>query len=158
MKKHKIIKVLNTIKYFNSQSVQEHGIVIEETNQTYKALFLNEACLGDYVIKDIDKSDAFIEQTFLPNDVERALNQGLSELIKNAKAEFSQSKFNQFDEVVLLDDMGKYKKFGLQSGDKGVIIEDLTIKNKVLVDFSKQNKENPYGDCVSIDVSDLKKI
>ena len=158
MKKHKIIKVLNTIKYFNCQSVQEHGIVIEETNQTYRALFLNEACLGDYIVKDIDKSDALVEKTFLPNDVEKALNQSLSELTKNAKDEFKQPKFNQFDEVVLLDETGKYKKFGLQSGDVGVIVESLTIKNKILVDFSKQTKENPYGDCVSINVSDLKKI
>ena len=156
MKKYKIIKLVNSNKYFENFDAESRGIVLEENAKSYKTLFLNKLCLGDYAIKDIEKYDAVIENADLPNNIAENLEKSLNKLLKNSKTEFEKAKFKQFDEVMLIDDKGKYKKFGLNSGDTGVVIEDISITGSVFVDFSKQTKENPYGDVISIDVTDLK--
>ena len=59
--------------------------------------------------------------------------------------------------VELLIEDEKYSKFGVHKGDKGCVISNYAIQNQVEVDFSWVDKNgNFYGDCIVVDVDDLK--
>lgn len=48
-------------------------------------------------------------------------------------------------------------KNGIHKGDKGVVIDDNTIKNYVEVDFSEIDEDGNYsGDCIAVNLKDLK--
>lgn len=61
--------------------------------------------------------------------------------------------------VELLVENAKYAKYGIHKGDKGCVMDDNAVQNYVEVDFSGIDKNgNFYGDCISVNVDDLKVI
>ena len=119
-------------------------------------LFLNDKIIGDYAVVEVDNSDVRIEKCKVPIEYINKLKKAdkLSESNLTKKQAFNQLDFNECDFVELL-----VEKDGIHKGDTGVVAIDYSIGDSVLVDFSGIDKNgNYYGDCIEVNISDLKKI
>lgn len=66
---------------------------------------------------------------------------------------------NEYDMVELLVEEERYAEFGAHKGDVGRVMDNNAVQNYIEVDFSGIDKDgNYYGDCISVNINDLKVI
>lgn len=155
MKEFDLIKLINNKPYIESNLKNNmHGILLQKKICSADVLFFNPNNLGDFVILEIGLKDFIVEKEELPQEIKNQLKIKLSSLKCNSKTKLEENKLKVFDIVELIVENDKYKKFGLNKGDRGCIIDDKIVKNHVLVDFNNINS----CECFSINIDDLKLI
>lgn len=158
MKKYSIVKVNNLIDLYLHSNIYmgAMGVVCEivDSNKS-RVLFVNEYNQGDYALLEVYNKDL----TIINDDSSFYLNY-IKDNIKSIPTKqkgFKKNMFCIYDEVELLVDNERYSKSGVFKGDVGIIIEDYAVKDSVLVDFGRLDKNNNYyGDCISVKLKDLK--
>ncbi len=161
MKKFDLIKLININEEYKSKNlyINLHGIIIETNSDYSNVLFFNESNHGDFAIIKIENKDLSIEKEQLPSEYKNELlNKFKSKNLLN-KVKLEPLEIKEFDIVELLVEDEKYTKFGIHKGDTGCVMENYAVQNYILVDFSRINANNEfYGDCISVNIKDLKKI
>ena len=122
-------------------------------------LFFNPKNQGDYIIVKINVNDMVIEKEKLSKNLINKLNEEIKNKKLKSKLKFESLKVKAYEMVELLVENAKYAKYGIHKGDKGCVMDDNAVQNYVEVDFSGIDKNgNFYGDCISVNVDDLKVI
>lgn len=158
MKKYDIVKLSNLIEEYkqNNLYLNAQGIVLECNNEKSKVLFLNEYNQGDYAYLEVKNNDIEIISEDAPSIFKNDIQNNLKNFTPKEKG-FKKKEFEAYYQVELLIEDDKYSKFGVHKGDKGVIMEDYAVKDYVLVDFGRLDKNNNYyGDCISVKLKDVK--
>ncbi len=120
-------------------------------------MFLNEYNQGDYAYLEINNSDIEVYKG-TPLSFMNFIKKDLKNFKPKEKG-FKKKEFDAYVEVELLVELDKYSKFGVHKGDRGIIMEDYAVKDYVLVDFGRLDQNNEYyGDCISVNLKDLKII
>ena len=157
------MNILDLVQVKNDKSYRQFGIfdgmrgVVVDKNDTTEidVLFFNPAKIGEYVVAKISRDDLIVEKEELPQKAKQEILSQLDWIIKNAHAEFSQNKFKAYDNVQLVND-GKYKQYGLAVGDVGTVVDDVVVKDCVLVQFDNAKPdEDGFVDCISVNINDL---
>lgn len=161
MNKFKIVKMKSLKKEYEryNLSLNELGLIIDQTSELATVLFFNRLNLGDYALTEIFLKDLIEVGAELPEEfaieVEGYIKDNLDKIKK--KTRLDNIDFKEFDCVELIVSKEKYIEQGIKKGDTGIIASDKIVKNSVLVDFSSSNTQK-FLDCISVDIQDLKKI
>ena len=164
MKKNEIVILTKLKKEYSDKNLYQNvkGVVLK--SQTYNkslVFFLNDKIVGDYAVIEVFNSDVEKTDVELPKQIIAELK-GSNKLNNDnllKKQSFKKLEFNECDFVELIVEDEKYTKFGAHKGDTGVVAIDYATENSILVDFSGIDKNgNYYGDCISVDMKDLKLI
>lgn len=158
MKKYDLVKLINLIEVYkqNNLYLNVQGIVLEFNSEKSKVLFLNEYNQGDYAYLEVGNNDIEIISEDSPSIFINYIQDNLKNFIPKEKG-FKKKEFEAYTQVELLIEDDKYSKFGVHKGDKGVIMEDYSVKDYVLVDFGRLDENNNYyGDCISVKLNDVK--
>lgn len=158
MKKYDIVKLSNLIEEYkqNNLYLNAQGIILEFSNEKSKILFFNEYNQGDYAYLEVRNNDIEIISEDVPSIFINYIQDNLKNFTPKEKG-FKKKEFEAYTQVVLLIEDDKYSKFGVNKGDKGVIMEDYAVKDYVLVDFGRLDENNNYhGDCISVRLKDVK--
>lgn len=159
MKKFDLVKLVNFNEYylkFNLYSDVE-GFVLDINLDKLKVLFLNKYLQGDYAFLEVDKKDVVKINSFDGENCNHI--QEYIDSFKPMNKGFDKINFKIYQKVELLVEDDKYSKFNVHKGDIGIIMEDYATKNYLLVDFGKINDNGEYiGDCISVNIKDLKFI
>lgn len=158
MKEYDLVLLKNSDKYKNYNLTENsHGIVTEINFARVSVLFFNDKNVGEYVIAEIDKNDVEIMKEKLPAKIISELISQTEKIKRNAKGKIESPKIANYTLVELAAEKPEYVKCGIHKGDKGVVIDDNTIKNYVEVDFSGIDEDgNYFGDCIAVNINDLK--
>lgn len=136
-----------------------HGVILNINFDILDVLFFNPKNQGDYIIVKINVNDIVIGKEKLSKNLINKLNEEIKNKKLKAKLKFESLKVKAYDMVELLVENAKYAKYGIHKGDKGCVMDDNAVQNYVEVDFSGIDKNgNFYGDCISVNVDDLKVI
>ena len=136
-----------------------HGVILNINFDILDVLFFNPKNQGDYIIVKINVNDMVIEKEKLSKNLINKLNEEIKNKKLKSKLKFESLKVKAYDMVELLVENAKYAKYGIHKGDKGCVMDDNAVQNYVEVDFSGIDKNgNFYGDCISVNVDDLKVI
>ncbi len=136
-----------------------HGVILNINFDILDVLFFNPKNQGDYIIVKINVNDMVIEKEKLSKNLINKLNEEIKNKKLKSKLKFESLKVKAYDMVELLVENAKYTKYGIHKGDKGCVMDDNAVQNYVEVDFSGIDKNgNFYGDCISVNVDDLKVI
>lgn len=136
-----------------------HGVILNINFDILDVLFFNPKNQGDYIIVKINLNDVVIEKEKLSKNLINKLNEEIKNKKLKSKLKFESLKVKAYDMVELLVENAKYAKYGIHKGDKGCVMDDNAVQNYVEVDFSGIDKNgNIYGDCISVNVDDLKVI
>jgi len=154
MNKFDIVKLINDADYKNNGLENDmHGIIVDTVLDKSKVLFFDKQNLGDSIIVEIKNQNLFLENEKFPNEYRQSLNDKVKKITSNKFEEF---KFKLYDRVELIVNDEKYTRQGILKGFQGCIMEYIS-KNEVMVDFSGIDKKgNYYGDCILVDVNDIK--
>lgn len=158
MKKYDVVKLINLTEPFkqNNLYLNAQGIVLECNNEKSKVLFLNEYNQGDYAYLEVRNNDVETISNDTPIAFVDYIKENLKYFTPKEKG-FKKKEFEAYSQVELLVEYEKYSKSGVHKGDKGVIMEDYAVKDYVLVDFGRLDKNNNYfGDCISVKLKDIK--
>ncbi len=160
MKQLDLVKLKNSNKYqANNLEKNMRGIVIQTHNNNANVLFPSPQNIGDFAIVNIKLTDLEKETKDLPAELKNELLQNIDGLISNPKHILEPAKIHNYDLVELLVEEEKYSKFGIHKGDVGCVMDSNAIKNCIEVDFSGiDTNGNFYGDCISVNIDDLKVI
>ena len=158
MKKFDIVKITNNSKYSkNNLQKDMQGIVVDILEEKVKVLFFNSKNDKDYAVISIDKKDLSIEKENMPENFQLQLSLKLDNLITSGKDNLENIEIEEYDMVELIVEDEKYSKFGIHKGDIGCVIDDNMIDNYIVVVFSGiDEKGEYYGDCISVNIKDLK--
>lgn len=158
MKEYDLVLLKNSDKYKNYNLTENsHGIVTKINFAWVSVLFFNDKNVGEYIIAEIDKNDLEIMKEKLPAKIISELISQTEKINRNAKDKIGPPKIANYTLVELAAEKPEYVKNGIHKGDKGVVIDDNTIKNYVEVDFSEIDKDGNYsGDCIAVNLNDLK--
>ena len=136
-----------------------HGVILNINFDILDVLFFNPKNQGDYIIVKINVNDMVIEKEKLSKNLINKLNEEIKNKKLKSKLKFESLKVKAYEMVELLVENAKYAKYGIHKGDKGCVMDDNAVQNYVEVDFSGIDKNgNFYGDCISVNVDDLKVI
>lgn len=150
-----LIELKDAYKTYNLYS-NAKGFVIESYDKSSKILFFNEFNEGDYAFLKIFNEDLKISKEqpskqfidFMKSNVER---------FTLREKGFKLRKFKAYERVELIVEDEKYTKAGIHKGDIGTIMEDVAVKDNMLVDFGRLDENNNYfGDCISVKIDDIK--
>ncbi len=162
MKEKSIVKLKKIDENLNKMDLDKDnlGIVLKTESSTSLVLFFNKKIVGDYLVVNINNSLLEEQKERLPDQLVKSLTNAISNNKLNLKKHsFKPMQFEEYSMVQLTCDKEKYLKFGIHKGEIGIIVENYSINNEVLVDFSGINKKgNFYGDCISVNINDLKLI
>lgn len=160
MKKLNLVKLKNDRPYKSHNLIKDmHGIVIDINYDNADVLFFNPHNVGDYVIVNVKTTDLDLDKEKLPIEFENELLSKIDELKLKAKNILKPIAINEYDMVELLVEDEKYAKFDIHKGDKGCVMDNNAVQNYIEVDFSGIDKDgNYYGDCISVNIDDLKVI
>ena len=162
MKENKIVKLVNITNDYQKLNLYDnvYGIVLKYYQDYSLVLFLNGKILGDYaVVKTFNSDIQFCDDLSLPNELILELRNEMNKKINLQKGTFKNLEFSEYDLVELLVEDEKYSKYGVHKGDRGVVAIDYSISNTLLVDFTDVLPTGEfYGDCISVDINDLKLI
>lgn len=160
MKKLTIVQLINEKPYLsNNLEKNMRGIAIEETLREFSVMFFNPKNLGDFAIVNVSKEDLVIENETIPAKLQNELLANLDSITKKAKNKIHMPAFDDYDRVELLVKDAKYSQYGVRKGDKGVVVDNNVIENCVEVDFLTIDDNGTYlGDCISVNIDDIKKI
>ncbi len=129
-----------------------YGIALETNQDVSTVMFLNFKNHGDYCIREVGNYALEYVQD-LPEDFALQIKNKIQEF-DIEKKNFETSSFEQFDNVMLINEKAKYLKEGLEMGDIGMLNSEYAILGKWEVMFPKN-----HGDiCMVVDEKDLKKI
>ena len=139
-----------------------YGVVLKNLpNNKSLVIFFNDKIIGDYAIVEVNNIDLKIEKEKLPPKMFEELisSDKLSEKNLMKKQSFKKLLFNECDFVELMVEDEKYSKFQIHKGNTGVIATNSAVDNEILVDFSGIDENGQYyGDCISVNIDDIKKI
>ena len=160
MNKLDLVKLINVKPYIkNNLQKDMHGIAINKSGNTIAVLFFNPQNVGDYAIVNIRIRDLVIDKEKLPNEMQQEILLNLDKILENAKEYLKPPTINEYDMVELLVEEDRYTKFGIHKGEKGCVMDNKAVDNYIEVDFSGiDEKGDFYGDCISVNISDLKVI
>ena len=152
MKKFDIIKLTDATNYKNHNLKEgTFGIVLNIENKKIETMFFNPQNKGDYMVLKIKSSEVDLVEHLDENFLKK-YNIDFEKLTKNAKNFFLPQEIKLFDRVKLVCDKEKCKKYGIDRGEIGIVIDDHAIMNNVEVDFV--NHESTIG----VNINDLEKI
>lgn len=157
MKKYDFVKLINLKEVYkqNNLYLNAQGIVLEFNNEKSKVLFLNEYNQGDYAYIEVINNDVKIISKDTHLTFVNYIKENLKSFIPKEKG-FKKKEFEVYSQVELLVENERYSKLGVHKGDKGVIMEDYAVKDYVLVDFGRIDKnKNYFGDCISVRLKDI---
>lgn len=161
---NKIVTLLQCKPQYKSNNLYPNvqGIIIKEISQSKSlVLFFNDKIVGDYAVVEVNNEDIKVENLKLPAEMSEKLTEfNLQNYDKiNKKTAFEKLAFNECDFVELLTEDEKYSKYGIHKGYTGVVAIDYAVNNSILIDFSGVDKKGKYyGDCISVKLSDIKKL
>ncbi|MFQ6752341.1 MAG: hypothetical protein ACLRFL_02090 [Clostridia bacterium] len=160
MKKYDLVKLINESPYLKYNLTKNaHGIIINSYIDTMDVMFFNPQNYGDYIIVKIKAQDLILEKEKLPNKVIKEFEQKKEKIISKAKEILQTLPVKAYNIVELIVEDEKYTKFGIHKGDRGCVMDDIAVDNCVEVDFSGIDEDrNYYGDCISVNIKDLKVI
>lgn len=160
MKKFDLVKLINEKPYIkNNLQKDMHGIVISEYLDTVIVLFFNPQNIGNYAIVNISIYDLIVEKEKLPDKIQQEISLNLDGILKNSKNFLEPIAINNYDMVELIVEANKYTKFGIHKGSRGCVMDNKAVQNYIEVDFSGIDENgNFYGDCISVNIKDLKVI
>ncbi len=160
MNKFDFVELINLRDKYKLQNLylSAKGFVIENCDKSSKVLFLNEFNEGDYAFVEVFNDDLKLTKEQPSRQLIDFIKVNLENFAHRTKG-FKPRKFKAYQQVELLVEDEKYTKFGIHKGDTGTIMEDVAVKDNMLVDFGKLDENNNYyGDCVSVKINDVKII
>lgn len=161
MKQYDIVTLTNLTAEYKKNNLYKNvkGVVIQIfPYDRILVLFFNDNIQGDYAVVNVNKYDLEKENIKISNEILSKFNNLNIEKITK-KQEFKKIELKECDFVELIAENEKYSKYGIHKGDTGVIASDFAIKNFVLVDFSRVDKNGQYfGECIQVNICDLKKL
>lgn len=158
MNKYDLVKLINLKEDYAEYNLylDAQGVITDINGDKIKVLFFNEHNQGDYAYIDVDIKDVLI----VPNAGNSSFSEYIEEYSKSftfKEKGFKKKEFEIYSEVELLVEEERYTKYDVHKGDVGVIVEDYAVKDYVLVDFGRFDKNNNYvGDCIAVKLNDLK--
>ena len=160
MKKLELVKLINEKPYMkNNLQKGMRGIVVGESMNNISVMFFNPQNIGKYAVVNVDMKDVVLEKEKLPDEIEKEILTNLDYIISKAKNILEPVKIKEYDMVELLVEDVKYSKFGIHKGDVGCVMDAKAVQNYIEVDFSGINSNGEYdGDCISVNIEDLKVI
>ena len=158
MKIYDFVQLINSLEYLEEKGIfkESKGTIIKLENNIAAVLFFNEKNMGDYAVANVNTKFLKTIGEFPTGDLTN-LNNFIKNLDQEKHDKLKYPNIKEYDLVELLIEDEKYSKFGVHKGDKGCVISNYAIQNQVEVDFSWVDKNgNFYGDCIVVDVDDLK--
>ena len=157
MKKYDVVKLTNLKDYSkqNNLYLDVQGIVLEYGDETSKILFFNQYNQGDYAYLEVENKDIEIVYNGASLAFENYMKDNLHNFIPKEKG-FKKKEFEAYNQVELLVEDERYSQYGVHKGDIGTIMEDVAVKDHILVDFGRLENNNYYGDCLSVNLKDVK--
>ena len=160
MKKFDIVKLINCEPYKTQNLLDNmYGIVLEVKDECIDCLFFNTKNVGQCTIATISVADVVKEKEELPQEIKEEILSKMSVIKQKAKSSIEPIKIKDYDLVELTNEDEKYAKYGIHKGDTGCVMDSSAVQNYIEVDFSGlDEKGNYYGDCISVNIDDLKVI
>ena len=158
MKKYDFIELVVSSHELENKGIIKgsKGTIIELKNNNARVIFFNDKNLGDYAIADVD-INLLKGIGELPKDQIHKLNDVIKNLNFEKNQEFNTPCIKEYDLVELIVESEKYSKHDVHKGDKGCVISQYAIQNKVEVDFTALDEDsNFHGDCIVVNIKDLK--
>lgn len=158
MKIYDFVQLINSLEYLEEKGIfkESKGTIIKLENNIASVLFFNEKNMGDYAVANVNTKFLKTIGEFPTGELIN-LNNFIKNLDQEKHDKLKYPNIKEFDLVELLIEDEKYSKFGVHKGDKGCVISNYAIQNQAEVDFSWVDKNgNFYGDCIVVDVDDLK--
>lgn len=158
MKIYDFVELINSLEYLEEKGIfkESKGTIIKLENNIAAVLFFNEKNMGDYAVANVNTKFLKTIGEFPTGELIN-LNNFIKNLDQEKHDKLKYPNIKEFDLVELLIEDEKYSKFGVHKGNKGCVISNYAIQNQVEVDFSWVDKNgNFYGDCIVVDVDDLK--
>lgn len=158
MKIYDFVELINSLEYLEEKGIfkESKGTIIKLENNIASVLFFNEKNMGDYAVANVNTKFLKTIGEFPTGDLIN-LNNFIKNLDQEKHDKLKYPNIKEYDLVELLIEDEKYSKFGVHKGNKGCVISNYAIQNQVEVDFSWVDKNgNFYGDCIVVDVDDLK--
>ncbi len=158
MKIYDFVELINSLEYLEEKGIfkESKGTIIKLENNIASVLFFNEKNMGDYAVANVNTKFLKTIGEFPTGELIN-LNNFIKNLDQEKHDKLKYPNIKEFDLVELLIEDEKYFKFGVHKGNKGCVISNYAIQNQVEVDFSWVDKNgNFYGDCIVVDVDDLK--
>lgn len=158
MKIYDFVELINSLEYLEEKGIfkESKGTIIKLENNIAAVLFFNEKNMGDYAVANVNTKFLKTIGEFPTGELIN-LNNFIKNLDQEKHDKLKYPNIKEYDLVELLIEDEKYSKFGVHKGDKGCVISNYAIQNQVEVDFSWVDKNgNFYGDCIVVDVDDLK--
>ena len=159
MKKSDLVKLKNDNYKSHNLTKDMHGIVIKTNYDNADVLFFNPSNVGDYAVVNIKNENLESDKENLPAELEKELLSASDDINSKAKDVLVPVAINEYDMVELLVEEERYAEFGAHKGDVGRVMDNNAVQNYIEVDFSGIDKDgNYYGDCISVNINDLKVI
>lgn len=159
MKKSDLVKLKNDNYKLHNLTKDMHGIVIKTNFDNADVLFFNPSNVGDYAVVNIKNEDLESDKENLPAELEKGLLSASDDINSKAKDVLVPVAITEYDMVELLVEEERYAEFGAHKGDVGRVMDNNAVQNFIEVDFSGIDKDgNYYGDCISVNINDLKVI
>lgn len=158
MKIYDFVELINSLEYLEEKGIfkESKGTIIKLENSVASVLFFNEKNMGDYAVANVNTKFLKTIGEFPTGELTN-LNNFIKNLDQEKHDKLKYPNIKEYDLVELLIEDEKYSKFGVHKGNKGCIVSNYAIQNQVEVDFSWVDKNgNFYGDCIVVDVDDLK--
>ncbi len=158
MKIYDFVELINSLEYLEEKGIfkESKGTIIKLENNIAAVLFFNEKNMGDYAVANVNTKFLKTIGEFPTGELIN-LNNFIKNLDQEKHDKLKYPNIKEYDLVELLIEDEKYSKFGVHKGNKGCVISNYAIQNQVEVDFSWVDKNgNFYGDCIVVDVDDLK--
>ncbi|HIU05988.1 MAG TPA: hypothetical protein IAC46_00100 [Candidatus Onthoplasma faecigallinarum] len=158
MKIYDFVQLINSLEYLEEKGIfkESKGTIIKLENNIASVLFFNEKNMGDYAVANVNTKFLKTIGEFPTGELTN-LNNFIKNLDQEKHDKLKYPNIKEYDLVELLIEDEKYSKFGVHKGNKGCVISNYAIQNQVEVDFSWVDKNgNFYGDCIVVDVDDLK--
>ena len=160
MKIYDFVELISSLDYLEEKGIHKEskGTIIELKNSDAFVVFFNEKNMGDYAVANVETKFLKTIGEF-PKEHHDKLKVFIKDLDYNKNEQFKDVNVKEYDLVELLVEDEKYTRFGAHKGDRGCVISNYAIHNKVEVDFSWVDKEgNFHGDCIVVNIKDLKVI
>ncbi len=160
MKIYDFVELISSLDYLEEKGIHKgsKGTIVELKNNNAFVVFFNEKNMGDYAFANVETKFLKTIGEFPKENLDK-LKVFIKNLDYNKNIQFTDVNMKEYDLVELLVEDERYTKFGVHKGDRGCVISNCAIQNKVEVDFSWVDKEgNFHGDCIVVNIKDLKVI
>ena len=87
-------------------------------------------------------------------ELEEYILKNVDEIVE--KTTFKKVPIEECDFVELTVEKGKYSKYGVHKGDRGVVASNKAVKNTILVEFN--NETDKFDGFLPVEIEDIQKI